>query len=313
MSNTTVDDVIIRLQSIANSIYAYFGLVMFVVGTIGNFCNIVVFLRLRSLTRLASSWFLIASFIGSQVVLSTGVLSRVIFGLSQIDPLASSIIWCKVRWVLGPLGGSTALTCISLASIERYFVSSRQLNRHRWITRRRAGYMILIVIFIWFATIMPNGIYYTSPPCAISSSDYALFSSIFSLITYSVFPLVVLAIFCTLTWTNLRSIHTRIMRKSRIQHQVNGMMLAQICVVLFTSVPNVILQVYTTVSRNVVKTPLRRAQEQLLTAAVSMLGFTTYAGIFYVYFIASHQYRNNVKAIICRRQVQVNSMSHGMT
>lgn len=93
MSNfTNVSDVIFQLRLITTDIYAYVGLIIFIIGTIGNVCNIVVFTRLQSLSGLASSWFLLASFIGSQCVLSTGVLSRAIFGFTAIDPLVSSII-----------------------------------------------------------------------------------------------------------------------------------------------------------------------------------------------------------------------------
>ena len=301
MSNLTNDsDAIFRIQLATNSIYAYLGLIMVVIGTIGNVCNIVVFTRLGPLSNLASSSLLVAAFIGSQFVLSTGVLSRVIFGFSGVDPLVSSIIWCKIRYVLGPLGGITALTCISLASVERYLITSRQINRHRWITVQRARYMILITIFIWLIPLIPNAIYYTSPSCAITNSVFIVFSPIFSLIAYSTIPLVVLAVFCILTWFNLQSISARAIRIDRTQYQVNKMMIAQICVVLFTSIPNVILQTYSLATRNTVKTTLRQAQEGLLIAILTMLGFVTHAGTFYVYLVASRSYRQNVKSVIFR-------------
>lgn len=306
MSNVTNDsDVVFKIRLATKNIYAYLGLIMVVIGTIGNACDIVVFTRHGPLSKLASSSLLVAAFIGSQFVLSTGVLSRVIFGFSGVDPLASSIIWCKIRYVLGPLGGITALTCISLGSIERYFITSRQINRHRWITVQRARYMILITIFIWFIPLIPNAIYYTSPSCTIKNSVFIVFSPIFSLIAYSTIPLLILAVFCILTRFNLRSVGARAIRVDRIQYQVNKMMIAQICVVLFTSVPNVIVQIYSLATRTTVKSTLRQAQEGLLIAILTMLGFVTHAGTFYVYLVASRSYRKNVKTVIfrCRNRV----------
>jgi hypothetical protein len=303
---TNDNDVIFKLRLITNDIYAYIGLIMLVFGTIGNVCNIVVFILLHPLSKLASTWLLVASFVGSQIVLSTAVLSRVIFGLSGIDPLVSSIIWCKIRWVLGPLAGTTALTCISLASIDRYFVTSRQINRHQWITIQRARYMILIVVIFWLIAAIPNGIYYTSPSCTITNSVYALFSPAFILTTYSTAPSLILAVFCILTWFNLHDVRARIIRTNRIQRQVNKMMIAQIFVVLLTSVPSAITQIYMLVTRTTVKSSLRQAQETLLTAALSMFGYTTHAGAFYAYLIASRSYRNNVKAIILRQTNRLN-------
>ena len=292
MSNTTDNsDIIARIQLATTNIYAYAGLFIFCVGTIGNVFNIIVFTHLRALSKLASSLFLVSSFIGSQLVLSTGVISRVIFGLTGKDPLVSSNIWCKIRNLLGPVGGSVALTCISLASVERYLVTSRQVNRHRYITLQRVRFMICIVVLLWLAAFIPNAVYYMPPSCTITNSVYSLFSSIFSLTAYSTAPLIVLAVFCTLTWLNLHSVRTR---TNRIQQQVNTMMIAQICVVLLTSVPNVILQVYNLATRNTVKDNLRRAQEGLLGAVLTTLGFTAHAGSFYIYLAASRRYRKNV-------------------
>jgi len=307
MSNATnVGDVVFQIQLITTNIYAYLGLIMFVVGTVGNVCNIVVFTHLRSLSSLPSSCLLLASFVGSQFVLSTAVLSRVIFGFSRYDPLVSSIIWCKIRWVLGPAGGGTALTSIGLASVDRYFITSRQINRHRWITVRRAHYMILAVVLFWLLVLIPNAIYYTAPSCTIKNSIFAQFSPIFSLTAYSTAPLLILAVFCTLTWFNLHSDNIRTTRLSSIQYQVNKMMIAQICIVLITSVPNIFVQIYTLSTRTMVKSNLRQAEEKLVTAAITMFGYTAYAGSFYVYLIASRKYRKNVRTIIFRRLNQLN-------
>ncbi|CAF0753583.1 unnamed protein product [Adineta steineri] len=299
MSNTTSNnDIVLQIQLVTRIISTYLSLTMFIIGTIGNISNIFVFTHLPLLSKLASSWFLGASFIASQLVLNTGVISRVILGFSGIDPLVSSTIWCKIRWILGPLGGSASLTCISLASIDRYFITSDQVDRHRWISVRRAQYMILIVVFIWFILLIPNGIYYTLPSCTIINTIYAQFSPIFSLVTYSIFPLLVLAIFCVLTWFNLHSNRMKLIRRNNMESQVNKMMIAQLCVILLTSVPNVILQIYTLSTRTMFKSTLRQAQEGLLSAVLSELGFVTHAGTFYVYLIASRSYRNNVKNII---------------
>ena len=309
MMNISNNSTVLRLQLVTNNIYAYVGLVIFIFGTIGNFSNIFIFMRIHSLSNLASSWLLLASFVGSQCVLSTGVLSRSIFGISGIDPLVSSVIWCKIRWILGPLGGSTALTCIALAAIDRYFITSRKISQHRWITAQRARYMIAIVVLLWLSTLLPNAVYYIAPACSIKDPIYALYQRIFSLITYSLLPLFVLAVFSALTWFNLRNINTRAIRLNRIQRQVNKMMIAQIGVVLLTSVPNILLQIYMWSSSMMVKSSLRVAQEGLSVAILSMLGFVTHAATFYVYLIASRKYRETAKTILFRCQNQSSRVS----
>ena len=297
MSNSTDDSSLAaRLHSIRDSIYMYAGLTVFIVGTIGNVCNIILFTQLDSFTRLASSWFLVMSFFGSQLFLSTAVLSRL-------------IVWCRLRWTLGPLGSGTALTFLSLASIDRYFVTSRQIHRHRWITLERTRCIIVLVVLAWLVAVIPNAIFYTSPSCTITDAVYSLASTIFSVAAYSVVPSAVMIVSSTLTWFNLRHAHARTRHRIRFQHQVNGMMLAQIAMVLFTAVPNALTQVYIAATRHMAKSPARQGYEEVVVAILSMLGYVTHAGTFYVYVIVSRGYRNKAKAIILGDQSRWNRVS----
>ncbi|CAF0808106.1 unnamed protein product [Adineta steineri] len=87
MSNTTSNnDIVLQIQLVTRIISTYLSLTMFIIGTIGNISNIFVFTHLPLLSKLASSWFLGASFMASQLVLNTGVISRVILGFSGIEP-----------------------------------------------------------------------------------------------------------------------------------------------------------------------------------------------------------------------------------
>jgi putative flippase GtrA len=71
MSNTITDsDIVLKLRLIKTDIYAYLGLIMFVIRTIGNVCNIVVFLYVRSISNLVSRWLLLASFINCKTFIN---------------------------------------------------------------------------------------------------------------------------------------------------------------------------------------------------------------------------------------------------
>jgi len=173
--------------------------------------------------------------------------------------------------------------------------------------------MILVAAFFWLVVLIPNGIYYTAPFCTITNIVFAQFSPIFSLTVYSTAPLLVLAIFSTLTWYNLHSVSIRTVHLSSTQREVNQMMIAQICLVLLTSISNIVVQVYSLSTRTMFKSPVHLAQEGLLTAALSMFGFTTHASTFYIYLIASRSYRNNVKNVIFRCQQQQHRVLPKMT
>ncbi|CAF0859317.1 unnamed protein product [Adineta steineri] len=298
MSTASNDTLINQLRSGTNIIYAVMGVVLFVGGTIGNLCNIVVFMRIRTLSRLAASWFLLASFIGSQMLVSTSVLSRAIFGITGVESLATSVFWCKFRWLIGPAGGLISITCICFAAIDRYLITSRQVNRHRWITPRRAQYIIVIVVFVWFMTSLPNVFLYTFPSCSVTNAIYSQYLTFYNISTYSVFPLIILPIFSYLTWNNLRRGVMAGIGQNRLQSQVTRMMFAQFGLVFGASVPNMVLQSYLAATRNIAKTPLRVAQDGIVSCVLTMISFAPHAMVFYVYLAVSATYRENVRTVL---------------
>jgi len=117
MPNASNDSSLISaIDSPTFNIYTYAGLAIFVLGTFGNFCNIIIFIHRRSFLKLVGSWLLLASFFASEFFLLVALFPRVIFSFSAVDPLVLSIIWCKLRYFLGPLSGSTSLVLSYLST-----------------------------------------------------------------------------------------------------------------------------------------------------------------------------------------------------
>jgi hypothetical protein len=304
--NSTVADQneIQELLVIGNLLFAYLGLVILVFGTIGNIINVISFARLESLKTLASSLFLLASFIGSQCVLTFGLLTRVISGFSGIDPVNTSISICKARWFIRTTGGAVSLTCVCLAAIDRYFLSCYNVRRHRWITIKRARWAIFFSICFWSSVFSSYAVYYTIPTnssCTIADPIFAYFASCFNLLHYSILPLSILTIFCLLTWRNLGQQPATYLRGGvRLYDQVTRMLIAQSIGICLTSFPNMIWQIYSVSSTSITKNSLRAAQENLINTICVLVGFSTHAITFYVYLIASSTFRKNVKEMFLR-------------
>jgi hypothetical protein len=304
-STTTTPNVIIQLlNNISQRLFAYVGLILFVFGTIGHVFNIISFARLESLKTLASSLFLLVSFISSQAVLTSGLLTRVILGFTGIDPVDTSVAFCKARWMIRTISGAVSLTCICLAAIDRYFVSCHDVRRHRWITIKRARWAILISICFWSSIFSSYAVYYTAPKplsCTIANPIFAYFASYFNLFHYSILPLSVLSIFCFLTWRNLGQQPATYLRGGvRLYDQVTRMLIVQSFAIFLTSFPNMIWQIYTVSTMTTIKNQLRLAQENLINTICVLLGFSTHAITFYVYLIASSTFRKNVKEMLLR-------------
>jgi hypothetical protein len=155
MSTTTVSSEILGLESAAQMIFAYGGLLLVAFGTVGNLLNIIVFIRHKTYNRAANSTFLVASLVSSLVQLWTTRFARLLLTLTGIDLLIVSEVFCKCRYVLGRMSANIIMTCICLASLDRFLITSRNLNYHRLITVQRARLAVALVIFINFVTFIP--------------------------------------------------------------------------------------------------------------------------------------------------------------
>ena len=227
-------------------------------------------------------------------------------GFSGVDPVNTSIAFCKVRWTLRTISNAVCLTCVCLAAIDRYFLSCSNVRRHRLITVSRARRAVLIAIVFWSAFFSSYAVYYTFPKpssCGIADPVFAYFASYFNLIHYSLLPLTVLTIFCGLTWRNLGQQPGTYLRGGvRLYDQVTRMLIAQSFGICVTSVPNMIWQIYSVTTNSTTKDSLRQAQENLLNTIGVLIGFSTHAITFYVYLLASATFRKNVKDIFFRTQ-----------
>ncbi|UJR24034.1 hypothetical protein I4U23_026999 [Adineta vaga] len=147
------------LLNLSQNLYGWGSLIIFIIGTFGNLLDIILFIHLESLNTLASSLFLLASFIGSQCVMLTATLLRIIFGLTGYDPLFSSLFLCKLRWMIGPASGAFSLTCVCLAAVDRYILARSQyrtkitLNQARLRVEELGNTVWILIEFLTYAII----------------------------------------------------------------------------------------------------------------------------------------------------------------
>jgi hypothetical protein len=153
------DAVVNQLLNISQIVYVTFGLIILVLGTIGNLFDIISFVRLESLKTLASSLFLLASFIGSEIMLITGILLPIVQGLIALNTIVGAIMICKIRWYFRTVSGTFSLTCVCFAAIDRYLVSCIDIRRHRLITFTRARWTIFTAASFWLIVLSPYALF----------------------------------------------------------------------------------------------------------------------------------------------------------
>jgi hypothetical protein len=308
MNSTTNDTYLHFLQSIPQNLYNTAGLALFIVGTIGNVLDIISFSRLESLKTLPSSLFLLASFIGSQMVLITGLLPRFIFGLMGNDPLLNSLIICKARSMLQPTSATFSMTCVCFAAIDRYFLSCLDLRRQRWITINQTRLIIVITAILCIAFYSPYVMFYTITGPSICSAVNPIFLYVqpcISLFFYNLAPVVILSIMCLLTWRNLgQQVAFYLRGNLRFYDQVTRMVFGHVIVILVTTFPTVISLTYKIATQAVPKSQLRLAIESIISTALVLPAYCPYSIMFYVYLFISPVFRRNVKHLLLQtRQI----------
>ncbi|UJR07175.1 hypothetical protein I4U23_011463 [Adineta vaga] len=297
---------ILRLQTISKIFDGYVMLILVGIGTVGNLLNIFVFIRLKMLRQMPTPVFMITSNIGSLILFWSSRFPRCILNITGIDLLVGSIFYCKVRWLLGRWSLNMPFTCICLASIDRFFNTSRNVRYHHFFTLKRAYSIVIIFSLVYLIIFIPDAIYYSGYSCTASAKDratYKDFVAYFNLIATNILSMIILGIFSLLTWYNL--CYGTSVGRNRLQQQVNRMMMVEFAMAFVTTLPNFIYNIYAQATQSTVKSQLRLTQESLWSTVSATINFTIHAGTFYMYMVVSPAYRRNV-----RRAMWVQKQNH---
>ncbi len=284
-------------------------LAMIGVGTVGNLLNIFVFISLKPLRQMTNSVFLIASFASSLILLWSYRFPTSLLTVTGNNLLIGSIVYCKIRYLFANWGANMVLTCVCLASIDRFLITSRNASFRRFFTLKRAYILVMIFTLAYLAICMPDGIYYSGYSCTASATaraTYKEFITYFNLIVTNGLSMIVLGTFSILTWYNLRS--RRGGGRNQLQTQVNRMMLVQFGMAIITTLPNFMYNIYSQATQSLAKSQLRAETETLWSNVSGVLSFTIHVGTFYLYVIVSPAYRRNVRtALCCKKRNRVSS------
>lgn len=307
MSNSS--DEVIGLLLASHIILIVIGLPMFIFGIIGNLLNIFSFVYLRQFKKLPSSVFLICSYISSEIILIIGLLPQLIYRISGNDLINNNIIVCKLRWFIGPLSGTVSLHYICFATINQYLILSRIIQYHQLITRRRAIFISIFILLFWIGPLSSSIVFYIQvvnsanmTVCVAINPIFAVYYAYISIIIYSLVPIFVLSIFSLLIWHKFQS---NIIQRRSLGQSLTRMLLAQIIIVLLTTIPNVITQIYFFYTRTTLKSSLRLAQESVVSSIFALLGSSTFSFSFYIYILTSKVYRQKIQSLFFQRQHRI--------
>lgn len=294
------------------------GFPLFISGVVGNLLNIRLFWANH---RNSCAFLLMCSSISNCVVLVCGLLNTILLDGLDIDWSQGSHLWCKCRLALNQTFWLISLSCLCLAAIERYLISSRNEKYRRFSHISLARLAIIFLVLVWSCHAIPYAIFselieqrmpnnMTTWMCLFTpNSIFTHYRIYFSLpFLFCIVPCTLLSIMGYLTYRNISSLRSVKGRQSAQTH-LTKLLLVQTPLVILPSSPFVILMIYAEITSTNIKSQEQIAIENLSSTVSMVFFYITYSWSFFIFFFSSKTFRQDVHLIFtghCRLPQHVN-------
>ena len=108
------------LNYISQQLNIYFGILIFIFGTVGAVWNILIF-RHHSLRLSSCCTYMLIGSVASLTQIIFGLLPRILSEGFQTDWTSTNIAWCKIRFYITICASLTALSCFVWTAMDRLF------------------------------------------------------------------------------------------------------------------------------------------------------------------------------------------------
>jgi hypothetical protein len=308
------------LTHIQNQIILYEYPIFLVLGNIGNVFIVVIFSRRR---QNACSFYLISLAIMNDLYLTFNSFMQV-FPLYYQDETIRAVALCKLRIYVSNVFGQSSKTMLVFACIDRFMITSDQVNIRAFSTVKRAKYHVFLAIIFWLlfaiyrliTTTIANG------QCG-AFGNYATLNEVDTLVFFGFIPAAILSIFGYLTYRNMRR------RQLRIQPMVNStngrrlsikqrdrdlvvIVISEVFVFVITITPVLFVSIERMIHKYI--TPNQSVQyteiENLIFYITFSLVFVNSTAPFYIYLISSKSFRRDFKQLIIRGYQKLTRQQH---
>ena len=194
-----------------SAIITYVDGAMFILGTVGNVMNMIMFCGLKTYRSLVTSAFLATTAFTGQLYL---MFSLGIGSLSKwvgYDIPSRNLTICRSTIYIRTFSIQIYLSCLCFSSIDRYLMTSRSARRRELMTTKRAYFLICASIVVWMCVGIPSAIFifhFISFSICSPNFDFAPTATYLNLVFGVFVPITILSVFGLLTWKNLG--HTRL-------------------------------------------------------------------------------------------------------
>ncbi|CAF3060017.1 unnamed protein product [Rotaria sp. Silwood2] len=310
VTNVTMDEI----GDLTDKIIIILGINLYILGLIGNVLNICVFtIWSRSGKRANrnilinqtnnSPLYLLTSSCANLIQILCPLLINIIFDGFQYPKTTDNVLLiCKLYYYVLHTSDLISLTCVCLATLDRYVISSREVRLRRLSTKRHTTKKIILSIICLFALhSIPIIIYYEVSQggyCRISSRIYLYYYlGVFQIFFHGIFSICFLSIFARLIYKQLKMTQQINYRRNLNSDKQLSRMILLLCItILIASIPYSMENIYSAFFIDFTQKLSSYARVFNYTSII--LFFTDEVLSFYVFFLSTPNFRQEVKNII---------------
>ena len=279
-------------------IYKYVLLVLYIVSNIGNFLSAVIFFK-KTWRKNVCVFYFKTCLVYNSCYINVSLLGEIFISGFNINLLNSNVVLCKMFYYMTFLTTILSPTVVLLASIDRLLISSQNVDTRLYSSKRLAYFSVSISTCFW--------IFYNSH-LLIKVNIQELYPSYFicyydlskpylDFIAYS--PTIInlslcllMIILCVFAFKNVRHIRAmprenrnQIRRMTKKDFQLLRCLFAQSVVYVSSILLISVYNVYDTVTKDQIRTPLNQAIQNFLS--------NFFEFIFNIYYSADFFYISN--------------------
>ncbi|CAF1505250.1 unnamed protein product, partial [Adineta steineri] len=209
-----------------------------------------------------------------------------------------------------------SLSCSCLATIDQFFVTSRNANLRRFSNMKLTYRILLIISLISCLHGIPILLFYNissiTKTCINTNAGYAIYTPIYGTAVLCFIPVIIMIIFGYLTYYNINSI--RILTEQQADRQLIRMILSQAISAFITFMPYGINIAYSQITLNISKDPYRLNIESFISMMTTLLSYIYYAANCYIFLMSSSRFRRTMKLriLFCFQPNQVDPFQLGV-
>jgi hypothetical protein len=299
------------LNNIAVYIYRYGNLFLYILGNIGNLLSMIILFRKSWRKNVCIFYFNICLLLSS-IYLNSTILGFIFLIGFNINVQNSSVILCKFFYFLTFFISTLFPTVLILASIDRLFISSQNINADVYKSKRFAYFAISFSVFFWFVFSFPLLIEIhlveIQPSVFVCSYDSSKFYFVFLyyfLMTIEVLFIFILFILCIVSFKNIRRIR-KIPRRQRPQiqsirerdFQILRCLFIYDIIYIISGIFSAVFSVYIATTKFQKRMPLEKAICDFLSDLFAFFSFIYYCVNFFIFIIVSNAFRKKLKRLV---------------